>query len=95
MYDSAEDVAAKLPCTGTRHLSNAFFGQPGVRCFMIGGASGEDSIEIIASEGDDFDALVERGAHGRVFFLVGDGFIATGDPSLLGKAHRFVGGEFR
>jgi hypothetical protein len=95
-YDSSEDVTADLPCTGIRQIDNAFFGQPGTRCFMLGGATPEqDSIEIIASQGDDFDALVDRGARMGGVYLVGDGFIANGPVSLLGKAHRFIGGEFR
>jgi hypothetical protein len=95
-YSSSEDVAADLPCTGVRDLDNAFFGQPGTLCFMLGGANpDQDSIEIIASEGDDFDALVERGSRLGAVYLVGDGFIATGPVSLLGKAHSSVGGKFQ
>jgi hypothetical protein len=94
-YDTPQDVAADLPCTGVREVSNAFFGQPGLRCFMLGGASGQDSIEIITVQGDDFDALIEEGAPQGTHYLVGDGFIANGHVSLLGKAHRTLGGEFR
>jgi len=95
-YDTSTDVATDLPCTGVRDLPNAFFGQPGTLCFMLGGANpDQDSIEIIAADGDDFDALVKRGAALGAVYLVGDGFIATGPVSLLGKAHRFVGGRFR
>jgi hypothetical protein len=93
-YQSTHEVVADLPCTGTRELDPAFFGQPGMRCFMLGGATGHDSIRIIASEGDDFDALIKRGAQRGMVYLVGDGFIATGHTSLLGKAHRSIGGTF-
>jgi hypothetical protein len=95
-YDTSAEVAADLPCTGTRDLTNAFFGQPGTLCFMLGGANpNQDSIQIIASEGDDLDALVRRGVDLGAVYLVGDGFIATGPVSLLGKAHTIVGGKFQ
>lgn len=95
-YESSADVAADLPCTGVRDLNNAFFGQPGTLCFMLGGANpDQDSIEIIAATGDDFDALVQRGSDLGAVYLVGDGFIATGPVSLLGKAHRLIGGKFQ